>query len=553
MPLNFDSFSVGIAIAGNLILGSVIFFARKKSATTSLFLALSITLSAWSLVNFFSYQAKDPALALLLVRMVLFFAVPIGTLFLFLADTFPGDRFKLAKNYTFGLTAYSILAMILTLTPAVFEQVVLSPGSAPTPVVGPGIIVFTIVPVLAILFGIVLLIKRTVQAAETEKKPFEYLSLGILIMFGLIIVFNFIFPSFLNNTRFIPLSALFTLPFVALTAYAIFRYHLLNMKIVATEALTFLLTVAMAAEIILSNDLITIIFRFSILLLVIGLGILLIKSVRREVEQREQLQALTKQLADANNKLQVLDQARAEFISIASHQLRTPPATVKWYLSAILSGDYGKLSKEVKPIVEKTAQTNNHLISLIEDMLNVSRIERGKMEFLFEPSDVEELAKLAYEQLIPMAENKKLKLRFSEPKTDLPKIMADKEKLRQVMNNLIDNAIKYTKAGTVDVKISQQGDEIRFEVKDSGKGISKEDRENIFQKYTRGKESIKQSAGLGLGLYVAKIIIEQHKGRIWAESEGEGKGSTFIFTIPIHNDLQQTTLVDLTKDQKPQS
>ena len=178
-------------------------------------------------------------------------------------------------------------------------------------------------------------------------------------------------------------------------------------------------------------------------------------------------------------------------------------------------------------------------------MLNVSRIERGKMEFLFEPTDVEELARFSYEQLLPIAGDKKLHLTYEPPASPLPQIMADKEKLRQVMNNIIDNALKYTKQGTIAVSIFQQGDEIEFRVKDSGKGISPEEKESIFLKYKRGKESVKQSAGLGLGLYVAKVIVEQHKGRIWAESPGEGQGSVFCFSLPINSDLKQTALVDL--------
>ena len=214
-----------------------------------------------------------------------------------------------------------------------------------------------------------------------------------------------------------------------------------------------------------------------------------------------------------------------------------------------MNGDYGKLNKGVAEQLKKTQNTNNHLISLIEDMLNVSRIERGKMEFLFELTNVEELASFAYEQLIPMATDKKLKLSYVPPKTALPKIMADKEKLRQVMNNLIDNSLKYTKQGSVTVSLFKEGDEIKFQVEDTGKGISKEEQASIFQKYSRGKESVKQSAGLGLGLYVAKIIIDQHKGKIWAESKGTGLGSKFMFSLPINNGLKQTSLVDLSQDQ----
>jgi signal transduction histidine kinase len=181
-------------------------------------------------------------------------------------------------------------------------------------------------------------------------------------------------------------------------------------------------------------------------------------------------------------------------------------------------------------------------------MLNVSRIERGKMEFLFENVDVLSLVELTFEQLIPMSKDKKIDLLLNKPEKPLPQIMADKEKLRQVMNNLIDNAIKYTKQGSVLVEIFEEMGNIRFQVTDTGKGIGPNEKKAIFQKFSRGKESIIHSAGLGLGLYVAKVIIEQHKGKIWVESKGEGKGSTFIFTIPVKNDLKETTLLDLSQN-----
>jgi signal transduction histidine kinase len=206
------------------------------------------------------------------------------------------------------------------------------------------------------------------------------------------------------------------------------------------------------------------------------------------------------------------------------------------------------MDPKVKETLVRAERTNNLLISLIEDILNVSRIERGKLEFLFEPVDLEDMAKITYEQLEPLAQEKQQTFTYHGPKTALPKIMADKEKLRQVMNNLIDNAIKYTQAGgSVDVKLEKQDDKINFSVTDSGQGIDEKSIENIFEKYSRGKESIKHSAGLGLGLYVAKIVITEHKGKIWAESKGQGKGSKFIFSLPIHTDLKETTLVDLGK------
>jgi signal transduction histidine kinase len=545
MYLNFDFLSVGIAVASNLILGSIVFLARKRSTTNLLFLLLTIALSLWSIVNYFSYQAPTKEISLLLVRLVMLLAVPIGNLFFLFAKTFPSDDLGVSKKYLFYLNLFSIITMILTQTPLLFSDINFNIGQPPKPIVGPAIVFFLITPILAIILGIIQLFKGIFQIEDAKKKQQSYLSIGVASMFLLIIIFDFALPSFLNNTKFIPYAALFTLPFVIFTTYAIVKHHLLNLKIIATESLIFVLSVAMFFEVIISEGIITIAFRFFIFLLILGAGILLIKSVRKEVEQREQLQILTSELEGANVKLKSLDQARAEFISIASHQLRTPPATIKWYLSAINNGDYGELSPDVKQALVKTERVNNSLISLIEDILNVSRIERGKMEFLFEEVQMGDLAELTYETLLPIAGEKKLDLQFQKPPTPLPKVMADREKIRQVMNNLIDNALKYTKQGSVVASIFVENGNIRFQVKDSGKGVSPEEKQSIFKKFSRGKESVMQSAGMGLGLYVAQVIIEQHKGKIWVESEGQGKGSTFIFTVPIKNDLKRTTLLDL--------
>ena len=451
------------------------------------------------------------------------------------------------KIYKKILVPLVALTSFLTLTPLVFSKINIAAeaGQVTNPERGPAIAIFGIMAIFLVVGGAINLIKKTIKAQGLEKSQFNLISIGTVITFSLIICFNVILPLALNNVTYVPLAPLFILPFIVFTAFSIIKYHLLNIKIIATEILTFSLSIAALLEVLFSKSAGTAIVRFLIFLLILGFGLLLDRSVRKEVEQREQLEILDKELAKANEKLKALDQARAEFISIASHQLRTPPSTVKWYLSAILSGDYGKLPADVRQALTKAQGSNNLLISLIEDMLNVSRIERGTMEFLFEEIDPLQMAKTTYEQLIPFAEEKSLKLNFSSPKESLPKIVADKEKLRQVMNNLIDNAIKYTSRGKIEVSIFQAGPNIHFQVKDTGKGINPTEAKSIFEKFTRGKESIKHSAGLGLGLYVAKIVIEQHKGKIWAESPGEGKGSIFAFTIPIRSKIDKNSSLDL--------
>lgn len=257
---------------------------------------------------------------------------------------------------------------------------------------------------------------------------------------------------------------------------------------------------------------------------------------------------LYKQLQIANEQLRALDKARAEFISIASHQLRTPPATIKWYINAVLSGDFGKIADDMKAALERINVTNNAQIATIDDLLNASRIERGKLEFFFEKASLEPIVSDLAMQLRPLAGMKKLSLEYAPPKSPLPELVMDKEKIRQVINNMIDNAIKYSKQGSIKVSLAQEDQNLVVRVEDNGKGISPAEVNTVFDKYSRGHDSATHATGLGLGMYVAKIIIEQHHGKIWAESPGEGKGSTFIFSLPIHSELKATT-IDLVAEQ----
>ncbi len=547
---NLDLLAVGVSIAAIGILGFVVYYNNKNSITNQTFLSFAFLTAVYGIFNYINYKVRSPELILWFLRLTIFSAVwHAFSLFQFFF-VFPKDKIKFPRWYFKILIPATALTSFLTLTPLVFSRIeqIAAEGKVSNPERGPAIALFGAMVVFLVIGSLIILLKKRAQAHNLERKQYDTITVGTCLTFLLILCFNFFLPVVFNNLKFIPLAPVFFLPFIAFTTVAIVRFHLLNAKIITTEILTFLLAVSSLFEVLISEDIQTAAFRFGIFLLILNISFLLNKSVRNEVEQKEQLQLLSDKLADANEKLKALDQARSEFITIASHQLRTPPATIKWYLSAVLAGDFGKITEEQKNVIDKANRTNNSQISLIDDMLNVSRIERGKMEFMFEETDLLPLAQITYEQLIPPSIEKGLQLKFIAPSKPLPKIMADKEKIRQVMNNLIDNALKYTKQGSITAKLYTQGEEILFSVTDTGKGIGPNEKTSIFEKFSRGKESVRQSAGLGLGLYVAKVVIEQHKGKIWAESEGDGKGSTFVFSLPIHTDLHATTLLDLTKN-----
>ena len=228
-----------------------------------------------------------------------------------------------------------------------------------------------------------------------------------------------------------------------------------------------------------------------------------------------------------------IENMKTEFVSIAAHQLRTPLSAIKWTLKMFLAGDLGKITKEQKDFLNKTYQSNERMIVLINDLLNVTRIEEGR--YLYKPAlaDFQDLIKLTIKPFKERVKRKKLKFKFKGLKEKIPKIKIDAEKIQIVIQNLFDNAIRYTPSGgEIIISLDCDKKEIKFSVKDNGMGISKKQEKRIFTKFFRGVNAVKmETEGSGLGLFIAKNIIEAHKGKIWFESE-QGKGSTFSFSLP---------------------
>ncbi len=257
---------------------------------------------------------------------------------------------------------------------------------------------------------------------------------------------------------------------------------------------------------------------------------------------QEKVDEQTKELKDAYDELKRLDQAKSEFISIASHQLRTPLAAIKGYISMILDGSYGVIETTTKNTLIKVSQANERLVKIVNDLLNLSRIEGGRMKFEPQLISLEKLIEGAINIFKIEAQKKGLTLKFQKPKIPLPKIMVDQEKLDQAIFNLIDNAIHYTENGSIAIsaeviknKDKESGSKALIRVQDTGRGMETKELGALFEKFSRGKEAGRfWTEGTGLGLFVARKFVEIHRGRIWAESEGEGKGSTFIIELPIN-------------------
>ncbi|MEM6997542.1 MAG: ATP-binding protein [Patescibacteria group bacterium] len=247
---------------------------------------------------------------------------------------------------------------------------------------------------------------------------------------------------------------------------------------------------------------------------------------------QKEIESATRKLQKSNEKLKALDEAKDEFISMASHQLRTPLTSIKGYISMVMEGDAGKISKQQAELLDQAFVSSQRMVYLIADLLNVSRLRTGKFVIDRGPTNVAELVAGEIGQLKETAAVRGLAIKYKKPK-DFPEFNLDETKTRQVIMNFIDNAVYYTpKGGTITVDLKATRSKLTFTVTDTGIGVSKEDAPNLFTKFYRASNARKaRPDGTGLGLYMARKVIVAQGGSIIFKSK-HGKGSTFGFTLP---------------------
>jgi len=317
----------------------------------------------------------------------------------------------------------------------------------------------------------------------------------------------------------------------------------MEIRVVLANVLVFIIGILLFAQIFLSTDLPSIITRSVIFVLYSYFAYLLIKSILKEIHQREELARLNRELKIAYRELQEVDKAKDEFISIASHELRSPVAVIEGYVSMILSRKLGQIPQKADLALNKIYSAARYLGSLTKDLLDISRISLGRLQIEKAKEDLVALIGKLVSQNQIRAEEKQLKLEFLKPQEKIPEVYIDADKISQVINNLITNAIKFTpEAGQIRVglevseKPKPKGEalkEVIVWVEDTGIGIPKEALPHIFEKFYQVEPSAqREKGGTGLGLYISKAIVEAHGGKIWVESE-VGKGTKFSFSLPL--------------------
>lgn len=283
------------------------------------------------------------------------------------------------------------------------------------------------------------------------------------------------------------------------------------------------------------RDLRTTVIIFSVISLV---NAFLIYFILRTVAKLRSSEA---NLASANDRLKDLDRLKDDFVSIASHELRTPMTAIKGFVSMILDGDYGPVSTSLKEPLKDIGISTQRLIDLVNDLLNVSRIQAGRLKHELSEFSMNEIVKEVVASLQPIAKSKNLELLTGEIPNNL--VQADLNHVKQVINNLVGNSLKFTKRGSIKLSGVIDKDMCKIYVEDTGIGISLDDQKKLFGKFAQLNQNM-GNTGTGLGLYISREIIRKLGGDMWLEKSEVGKGSTFCFTLPLVNTKKASVVKD---------
>jgi signal transduction histidine kinase len=400
----------------------------------------------------------------------------------------------------------------------------------------------TLLGSLSIVWILALLVYGYRRNVGIRKKEILIFCIG-LESFLLLFFFITQLASYLQTAGFtedsrLEMYALFGMDIFALfLAYLIIRFKAFNARLLGAQALVVSLVALIGSLFFFfydSSRTVLILLSSTFVLACIG-GYFLIKSVKKEVEQRRQIEKLATDLEKANEHLKVLDKMKSEFVSIASHQLRSPITAIRGYVSMLVEGSYGKFPDKAREVLDRISESSKFMASSIEDYLNVSRIEAGNMKYELSDFDLKEQAERVSDELRQVALKKGLILLFRSDIKGSGMVNADIGKTRQVIMNFIDNSIKYTPKGTITVIAHDDPSKKKMwiTITDTGIGMSEQTLSEVFDKFIRAKNANQVNVtGTGLGLYVAKKMAAGMGGKVWAESEGEGKGSSFFIEFP---------------------
>jgi len=519
-----------------------VYFANRRSKTNQLFALMMLLALFWITLCYLSgISTENLELSLLLGRLAYGIAILFFIPFYFFFIRFIGEKREFlflkilipsGSLIIFFLSVFTDF-MAKEMVPATFVGVPIGV----VPVLGRGSFIYFGFVFFVAVFVLFLLIKRYLKSLKIEKIKLQYFLFGILIFVIANLVFNVILAFWQRDARYYQIGNYSVIFLLGFTAYAIVKRELFDIKVVLTQILVGAIAILLLVNVIGSEALFEYIWKGALFGVFLIFGWLLIKSVLKEIKYREEIRKAYEVEKKAHKELKKLDEAKTQFMMATQHHLRTPLTSMRGYLDLILGGSYGKLrNKKIKEKLKRLEISSKRLAKVINELLDISQFQLGKEVVNLQPNiQIEPILKEIMEELIPEAEKKKIYLKLEKPGKKLPSIKADLEKLKVALTNIVDNGIKYTDKGGVTIKLKIENYKLKIVIEDTGMGIDKEELKALFiRTFERGEQAKKvYTTGRGIGLYIASQIIEAHNGKIWAESEGIGKGSVFYVELPV--------------------
>lgn len=518
-----------------LFFGIFLFVRDSRSLLTRILFFVSIFFAMWSFFDLILW-ASDQLHTIMFFWSLLTIVEPLmyGATFYFLYVFITGQDLAMQIKTRLGFLYLPILVLLPTSLNLVAFDLTNCDRNA---IEGP---LWMYTYALEILFAVLaaLLALREFIKHKKERTQIVVATTGILIFFISLSWGNIV--GSLTDDWQIAQYGLFGMPFfVATIWYVLVKYRAFNLRIVATEALFFV-----AAVIIFVITFLPSVenMRLALIIALIFLVLLYIffsRGLHKQERQRDEIlrrekahKDVTAQLEHATKRMHDLEKQKTDFLSFTSHQLRSPLTAIKGYSSLILEGDYGEVSPEAKKAAQIILQSTNALVGVVSDYLDASRIELGQMRYDIVDLDINELLQDIVRNWRIKHDESKIKIQFLFTGERIL-VKGDRQWLRRVIDDLIDNAIKYTlNEGIVDIQLKRKDTTTQIIISDQGIGIPKTNLDRMFEKYFRAENARRiNAAGTGLGLYIAKEIINVHKGKIWVESPGEGKGTKFYIEL----------------------
>ncbi len=539
LQFNIVNSLVLIAAFFPVALGLFVFLSNTSYKPGRSFFYFTLSATVWAIVRLFAQNTIDIELAKILFSILYFVAALMPFTFFYftidfteLYDKEEARRKILIATILFLLeTGVIIFGMIIYFIPDRFQHL--------QPVFYTPLFMIYVFSFFSLFVWSYFLLYKKLKSVKKalKKNQMRYIIFGTLIAVSIGIIANLLLPLFdIFSMAWIgPIS---TAVASSIIVYGMSRYSVFGAKVILAQITIFGLWMIILIRLLLSQTITDLVVQ-SITLFAVGvIGVLLIKSMNKEIRSRERLEKLTQELKKSNRRLKQLDQMKTEFLSIATHQLRTPLTSIKGYLSMILEGEYGKVPNKINKTLAKVFKSASLMTETITDFMNVSRIELNHMEYYKKDFLWEKIMKEVVDELAPKARQAGLKLILNSEcgkKGEHPIVYGDYGKIKYIFSNLIENAIKYTPSGSISVygRIDKKRKIVKTVIEDTGIGIAKDELKDLFAKFKRARNAYNINIkGTGLGLYVAKKMVEAHNGKVWAESDGVGKGSRFCVELP---------------------